>query len=103
MDDGLTNTAIENVLKMDQFGAGDDEKAKSLYKIGDNDCNDYTEAVFSEYKSLWTADQADQNSDDKGFDVDTAWDNHYKDLTKRSGEYVDFTPKKPEGSDDSEK
>ncbi len=53
MNDVLTDKAIDNVLNSEQFGGGDNEKAKSLYKIFANDCNDYTSAVFEEYKNLW--------------------------------------------------
>ena len=100
MDDTLTNEAIENVLSTEQFGSGDNEKAKSLYKIFENDCNDYTDAVFSEYKSLWMEDQGAKNEGIEDFDVNTAWDAHYDELTKDQGQYVDFTPTETEGTND---
>jgi len=95
MDDALTDKAIRRELSMERFGSGDNEKAKSLYKIFLNDCNDYTVAVFNEYKRLWINDQAPKNKNNAKFDV-KAWDEHYKDLTKRRGEYVDLTPTEAE-------
>lgn len=75
LDDDLAEQASLNVINSEQFGGGDNEKAKQLYKIFKNDCNDFTEAVITEYEKLW---RAQQNVDD----VDSAWAEHYSAITQ---------------------
>ena len=98
MDDELTKKAADIVNKMERFGGGDlsglynDEKstknAGAKYKIFSNDCNDYTAAVFNEYKKLWLEDFKNKNPDANDKEIKNAWKNHYKDITKRKGEWI---------------
>ncbi|MCR5285513.1 MAG: hypothetical protein K6D95_07935 [Treponema sp.] len=98
MDDALTKKAVEKVNSMEDFGNGNtkglgEEKdsttnAGAKYKIFFNDCNDYTAAVFNEYKNLWTEDYKSKNPDANDKQVKSAWKTHYDEITKRKGEWT---------------
>jgi RHS repeat-associated protein len=90
MDDALTEKAAKNVLKQERFGAGDNEKAKELYKIFSNDCNDFTKAVFNEYEKLWKEDFLSKNDGASERDVNKAWDNHKKEISQDRGKQVEI-------------
>ena len=97
MDDALTKMAVERVNKMEKFGNGNtkglgeqkDSKtnAGAKYKVFFNDCNDYTDAVFKEYKKLWIEDYKSKNSDATDRQVRTAWETHYKKISERKGKW----------------
>ena len=98
LDDALTKRAVENVNKMENFGSGDTNglyqdkysttNAGAKYKIFVNDCNDYTSAFFKEYEKLWKEDFISKNSNADDKQVNKAWLEHYKEISKRSGEWV---------------
>ena len=98
LDDSLTKKAVENVNQMEKFGSGDtkglsqDEESKTnagaKYKIFVNDCNDYTSAVFKEYEKLWKDDFMSKNTNADDKQVNKAWMDHYKKISKNGGEWL---------------
>jgi len=98
MDDNLVKKAVKNVNQMEEFGNGNtkgkrDEpnsktNAGAKYKVFFNDCNDYTDAVFNEYKKLWIEDYKAKNKEASEKQVKKAWKEHYKYITKRKGEWI---------------
>ena len=86
MDDNLTDQAAKNVLASERFGSSDNEKAKKLYKIFSNDCNDFTKEVFKEYKSLWINKFKNENPNASNQDVKKAWKEHETKISSRKGE-----------------
>lgn len=91
LDDAITEKALKNVIASDQFGNGDKDKQKQLYKVFANDCKDFTTAVFNEYKSLWMQRDKENNTNNPEYNADASWDAHYKEITKQQGEKVDFS------------
>ncbi len=53
-----------------------------------NDCNDYRIEVFKEYKKLWIEDYKAKNSDTSDEQVKNAWKEHYREISRRKGEWV---------------
>ena len=86
MDDDLTDQVAKNVLASERFGSNDNEKAKKLYKIFSNDCNDFTKEVFKEYKSLWINKFKNENPNASNQDVKKAWKEHETKISSRKGE-----------------
>ncbi len=88
MNDDIVNQAIENVEATGQFNSEE-------YRIFLNDCNDYTSAVYNEYKQLWMEDFKSNYTIENGWDnfianisAAIAWTGHYYKITERSGEIV---------------
>jgi hypothetical protein len=96
LDDILTEQAVKNVLATGDFD-------KENYEVFNNDCNDFTDTVFKEYKSLWIEDQINKHKDDATFDVNKAWDEHYKIISADRGKVIDFTPGRTTGGSDEGK
>jgi RHS repeat-associated protein len=90
MDDSLTERAVEKVKNRMNFGSGNNEKAKKWYVPFLNDCNDFTDAVFNEYSRLWKEDFAKNNEDVNKHDIDTAWNEHLKDISKDRGKEIEI-------------
>ena len=90
MDDNLTAKAITNTLKLDKYGAGDKENQAKSYNPLFNNCNNFTSDVFKEYKNLWVDNQKSLHENDNKFDVNKAWDSHFKDISKDRGKEIEF-------------
>ncbi len=100
MDDELTKKAVANVNKMETFGGGNtkglsqekDSKtnAGAKYKVFTNDCNDYTAAVFEEYKKLWMEDYKTKNPKANKKQIKAAWKKHYEKISERKGEWIEI-------------
>ena len=99
MDDKLIKKAVKNVNQMERFGSGfnggknkkknkNNENAGTKYKVFLNDCNDYTEEVFKEYKKLWIEDYREKNKKASEKEVKKAWKEHYKYISRRKGEWI---------------
>jgi RHS repeat-associated protein len=97
MDDDLMEKAVESATNLERFGGGDNKKARQLYQILKNDCKDYTNAVFGEYKKLWIERQKE------GYEKEGAafagvrswldWGKHKREISSESGKqetYVDL-------------
>ncbi|MBQ5877338.1 MAG: hypothetical protein IIW71_06035, partial [Treponema sp.] len=91
MDDEITDQAAKNVLSLEQFGSGNNETAKTKYKIFKNDCNDFTKAVLKEYKKLWIENYKEKNSNASKLDILLSWKQHYDDISKRNGEKYEMS------------
>ena len=96
MDDDLTKQAVEIVNNMERFGAGNKDgkeegnttNAGAKYKIFLNDCNDYTAAVFKEYKSLWKEKYKQDNPKSWKIHANLAWLAHWWKISGRKGEWI---------------
>jgi hypothetical protein len=91
MDDKITDVAINEVLKQDRFGSGDKKKAAEKYHWFSNNCQAFTSAVFKEYEKLWKEDYRSQNENANGREVNSAWRDHKREITKDRGTAVDFS------------
>jgi RHS repeat-associated protein len=90
MDDALTEQAAKNVLSLERFGANDNDKAKELYKIFINDCNDFTNAIIKEYEKLWKVDYRSKNENASKRDTNNAWKSHFNAIKQEQGEKVEI-------------
>ena len=96
MDDDLTKQAVEIVNNMERFGAGNKDgkekgnttNAGAKYKIFLNDCNDYTAAVFKEYKTLWKEKYKQDNPKAWKIQANLAWLAHWWKISGRKGEWI---------------
>jgi len=82
MNDELTAKAVENVKKTGEF-------KKETYNVAINNCNDFAEAVFSEYKKLFIEKEM---GEDKGIisriKAEFAWSSHKSDINSNKGETI---------------
>jgi RHS repeat-associated protein len=83
LDDDLTYKAAEMVIATGEWDAED-------YTPLFHDCNTFVEAVFKKYEELWREQKLLENIDIEDFDIDEAWDKHYKEVTSRRGEIVKY-------------
>ena len=89
MDDALIAKAVENVDKTEKF-------TSDTYNVVLNNCNDFAEAVFTEYKNLFIEKQMGK---DKGIvsriKAEFAWYKHKLYINSNNGEtiakYKDYT------------
>ena len=96
MDDDLTKQAVEIVNNMERFGAGNNygkeegntTNVGAKYKIFLNDCNDYTAAVFKEYKTLWKEKYKQDNPKAWKIQANLAWLAHWWKISGRKGEWI---------------
>ena len=100
MDEELTKQAVKTVNQLEQFGNGNTNglskepnsttNAGAKYHIFSNDCNDYTAAVFKEYKKLWIKQYEIKNPDASKKEIKKAWKGHEKEITSRKGEWIEI-------------
>lgn len=101
MDEEITKKAVKNVNNFENFGKGNTNglskepnsttNAGAKYHIFINDCNDYTDAVFQEYKRLWKEDYKNYNKNVTKWQINKAWKKHLREISKRKGEWVEIT------------
>jgi hypothetical protein len=91
MDDEITNVAIGEVLKQERFGSGDDIKACKKYHWFSNNCQTFTNAVFKEYEKLWKENYRSKNETANNREVNSAWREHRREITKDRGKTIDFS------------
>ena len=97
----ITKKAVKNVNNFENFGKGNTNglskepnsttNAGAKYHIFINDCNDYTDAVFQEYKRLWKEDYKNYNKNVTKWQINKAWKKHLREISKRKGEWVEIT------------
>ena len=99
MDDALTKEAVKIVNNLEEFGngdtrglanGGDDKSAGGKYKIFFNDCNDYTAAVFKEYKRLWKEKYKNDNPEKSWFARQSEWRKHKKEISAQKGDWIEI-------------
>ena len=52
--------------------------SKETYKIFDNDCHDFTDAIMSEYERLWKEKNQSKHENDELYEVDKEWNKQQK-------------------------
>ncbi len=81
MRDDIMKVAVKNVLTTNEFENTD-------YEILSNDCNDYTNAVYKEYKKLWKQDYKSKNQNSNSITTWFAWLEHRSEIRERRGEII---------------
>ena len=91
LDEDIAEQAAQNVKNSVDPKTRKKLFSKETYKIFDNDCHDFTDAIMSEYERLWKEKNQSKHENDELYDVDKEWNLHQKKITKRKGEIVKFS------------
>ena len=90
LDSAVAEQAAINVKKLCNPRTGKQIFTSETYKIFDNDCHDFTDTIMVEYEKLWKEKMQLKHKDDSDYDADKEWAEHKIEITKRTGEKIQF-------------